>query len=282
METIRSLLEQDYPSLDMIVVDNASSDGSRELIQQTYPELSVRCTVTNLGYCAGNNVALSLGLSTGYDAVVIANHDIEVGPDAITRLVRASLLESSVGVVGGQEVSFSTGDSRTVGGRGYNFWVSRRRWLSRAQLPDHDERPLRVDYVQGALVLFTRLALESGVRLNEEMFAYTDEIELGFQLRSLGLTAYADPGLIIRHKSLGGRFGAKEGYLMQRNRWYLVRHYGRWYHRLVCFFLMSCLELPIKCFYRAVLGYPRFARACLWGFVDGIRGIGGPGRLTSL
>lgn len=282
LATLKCLIQQDYPALDLIVFDNGSTDGSREAIEEAYPNIPIINTGANLGYCGGNNVALDRGLQQSYDAVVIANHDIEVGPDAVERLVRVATAGESVGVVGAQEVDGDSGKCRVLGGRRYNFWLSRRQWIRDPQDLEAVGNAMEVAYVQGAFLLLTRAALESGIRLNEEMFAYADEVDLGLKLKRAGLGACVVPSVSVRHKSRGVRFGVVEGYLMQRNRWYLVRHYGSLPQRVVNFLLTLCVELPVKVLVRTVQGHGRYARACVLGFLDGVRGITGIGRVVSL
>jgi GT2 family glycosyltransferase len=282
LATIDCLKRQDCPALDLVVFDNASTDGSREAIQTAHPDIPVINTGDNLGYCGGNNAALEYGLHRGYDAVVIANHDVEVAPDAVAKLVRVAMSRTSVGVVGAQEVDDATGASRVLGGRRYNYWTSRRQWIRDRQALGAPDGPLEMAYVQGAFLLLTRAALERGIRLDEAMFAYADEIELGLQVSRAGLKAYVDPSVMVRHRSLGVPFGVVEGYLTQRNRWYLVRRHGNLPQRAVSFALTLGVELPLKALVRTLQGHGRYARACLLGFCDGVRGVTGIGRARSL
>lgn len=281
LATIASFQGQTCPGLDLVVFDNASSDGSREAVQAAFPALAVINTGSNLGYCGGNNAALEYGLARGYDAVVVANHDIELKPDAIERMMRVAALPDA-GVVGAQEVDAATGENRVFGGKPYDFWRSRRRWMKDPGEMQAAPGPVAVDYVQGALVLVTRRALDRGIRFNADMFAYADEIELGLQLKTAGLRAYVDPAVAVSHRSRGIRYGAVEGYLMQRNRWYLVRRHGTPAQRAVNFALTALIELPIKSALRTIQGHPRYAGACILGFVDGVRGRMGIGRVPGL
>ena len=132
------------------------------------------------------------------------------------------------------------------------------------------------------MVLFTRRALEAGVFMNEDLFMYYDEADLGFQLAKAGLTAYVDTRVIVRHKNREKRYNARAGYLHQRNRVYVVHRYGKWYHRVGFHLGVALIELPSKLIVRSVQGRPRFAWACVLGYVDGVAGRVGPGRATSL
>jgi GT2 family glycosyltransferase len=150
-----------------------------------------------------------------------------------------------------------------------------------ADLPG-DDRPLPATYVQGAVVLFTRRALEAGVFMNEDLFMYYDEADVGLQLARAGLKAYVDTRVIVRHKNREKFFNARAGYLHQRNRVYLVHRYGKWYHRLAFHLGVALVELPSKVLVRSMQGRFRFARACVLGYVDGIAGRMGTGRATAL
>lgn len=280
--TVEHLLRQTWPALDVIVFDNASSDGSREAIEAAFPGLTVINTGSNLGYSGGNNAALEYGLAHGYDAVIVANHDVVVQPDAVERLVRIATTEQNVGVVGAQEVDAITGQNRVLGGMGYNFWLSRRRWIKDPGELNATGGPIPMDYVQGAFLLVTRRALEHGIRFSVAMFAYVDEIELGFQLARAGLRTFVDPGVAVWHKSRGKLYGLNEGYLMQRNRWYLVRHHGTMPQRIVNFLATALVELPVKALVRTAQGHPGYARAGILGFIDGVRGRMGIGRVGRL
>jgi GT2 family glycosyltransferase len=209
----------------------------------------------------------------------VCNHDIELAPDALRLLVETAESHPDAGIVGGVELCHFTGRVTMVRGIGFSLWRGRPLWS--ADLPG-DDRPLLATYVQGAAVLFTRRALEAGVFMNEDLFMYYDEADVGLQLARAGLKAYVDTRVIVRHKNREKFFNARAGYLHQRNRVYLVHRYGKWYHRLSFHLGVALLELPSKVLIRSMQGRFRFARACVLGYVDGIAGRMGTGRATAL
>ena len=100
------------------------------------------------------------------------------------------------------------------------FWTGRARWSTDLPL---GASTLGATYVQGAMVMFTRRALEAGVFMNEDLFIYYDEADVGFQLQHAHLRAYADPRVRVRHKNRVKFFNPRSGYLHQRNRVYIVK-----------------------------------------------------------
>lgn len=277
--TIRSLQRQDYPDFRLQLLDNASPDDSVARIRAEVPDVDIQISRENLGYCGGNNRALRQGLADGYDHVVVCNHDIELAPDALRLMVETAEAHPDAGIVGGVELNHFTDRVTTARGVGFSLWKGRPMWSD--ELPD-DGRPLPASYVQGAMVLFTRRALEAGVYMNEELFMYYDEADIGFRLAGAGLRAYVDPRVIVRHKNREKFFNARAGYLHQRNRVYIVHRYGKWYHRVAFHLGVALVELPSKVLIRSLQGRARFAKACVLGYVDGIAGRMGPGRAKAL
>ena len=148
--------------------------------------------------------------------------------------------------------------------RDYSMWLT--------TIPRWTNPVIQVDYVQGALVLFTRKAVTSGVLFDTNLFMYGDEIDLYFQLQKRGQKAMVDMRCRVRHKSLYNRFNLLQGYFIQRNRLYLSRKYAPYYVYLLTILYTIAIELPVKMFVRTIQGYPYYAWSCALGFVDGLRG----------
>jgi GT2 family glycosyltransferase len=87
---VDSLDRLDYDRRLVLVVDNASSDGSEDRIREARPDVELIQSGHNLGYAGGNNVGIREALDRGADAVWILNNDTEVDPGALTALVDAA------------------------------------------------------------------------------------------------------------------------------------------------------------------------------------------------
>jgi len=272
--TLRSLQQQTYPNYHLQLADNASTDDSLIHIAREFPDLDIKVFPENLGYTGGNNRVLAQGFAEGYDYIVLCNHDIEVDERAIAYLVETATFHcSTAGVVGGVEVCFNSKPHRrraAVATGKYSKWTARAPWLPQAV--SNTSAPLQVPYVHGALVLFTSRALRSEVLMDENLFMYFDEVDVGFQLREKSLLAFVDPRVVFKHKGSPEQYGAREGYFMQRNRLYMVRKYGLWYHQLFYHLYAGLIELPAKVCLRSLQGHTRFARASVDGHIDALRG----------
>ena len=160
---------------------------------------------------------------------------------------------------------------RASAGGTYAKWFSRLAWKS-SPLSKAGEKWQEVFCVHGAFLLLTRKAISSGVRMNEDLFMYFDEVDLGFQLQMKGFRALVDHRVIFRHNRAPQAFTPRIGYLMQRNRLYMVRKHGRWFHLLFYILYSSLFELPAKIVVRSLQGRTGFALACIFGHLDGLRG----------
>lgn len=97
---IPSIKDTDYENLDIVIVDNNSSDNSLEYIRERHPDVELIETGENLGWAGGNNVGIRNAISAGADYVVLANNDIRVHPQWISAGVRAAESDPEVGFVG--------------------------------------------------------------------------------------------------------------------------------------------------------------------------------------
>lgn len=267
--TLQQLRRQDFGDFDLELLDNASTTDAVARIRAALPNLTIVTSPVNNGYAGGYNTILRRGFAAGYEHVIACNNDLEMGPEVVRELVAVADAHPDAGVVGCIEEDFFTGRVRAVGGRGFSLWKLRSNWSTDVEAVRL--RPV-FDYVQGAMVLFTRRALAAGVALDERLFMYYEEADLGMQLRNYGLTAYVAQAARVRHKADARFLDLRSGYYQQRNRVYLVKKYGKTYHLWWHILQEMLFELPAKFLLRASSGHARYAIACAIGFAHGVAG----------
>ena len=268
IETLHTLQQQTYRDYHLMLVDNASDERLLERVVREFPDLDVRRTAENSGYTGGNNFALRVAREEGYDCLLIATHDVQVEPRTLENLVETAMSHPDAGIVGAVELDSLTGHERASDGGAFSVWFSRLSWKT---APRAGSGPRDVFCVHGALLLFTDKLISNGLRMDENLFMYFDEVDLGFRLRERGLRLFVDRRVVFSHRGAAERFTPRVGYLMQRNRLYIVRKHGRWFHLLFYVLYSSLLELPAKALVRTLQGRGRFAYACLAGHIDALR-----------
>src|SRR5262245_28699969 len=93
-------LEYSRDRLEVVIIDNASSDGTPDTIRREFPGVTLIETGANLGYAAGNNVGLRYAVEQDFDYVLLLNNDTEVAPNFLTLLIAAAETDPHIGVVG--------------------------------------------------------------------------------------------------------------------------------------------------------------------------------------
>jgi GT2 family glycosyltransferase len=158
--TLASLVGLDYPALDLVVIDNGSTDDSRAAIAAAYPEVRQLPVAENRGISWGINHGLRWGLESGYDYLLVMNNDIEVAPDLVREMVAVAESDESIGCVAPKAYYHSERNRLWSTGGLLRFRESITRERGDGELDggqyDRDED---VPYVNGCAMLVRRAAL---------------------------------------------------------------------------------------------------------------------------
>ncbi|MHB8681163.1 MAG: glycosyltransferase family 2 protein [Acidimicrobiales bacterium] len=192
---------------EIVVVDNASSDGSTETLEAADAQVRVVRTGENLGYGAGANRGLAL---VGTDAVLVSNPDLVVHHGAVDALLAALLADDAVGVVGPRILE--TDGSRYPSARRFPSWVDaaghvlvgalwrENPFTRRYRMTDLDATvPTPVDWVSGACFLARRAALARVGGFDERYFMYLEDVDLCWRLRGAGYEILYVPAATVTH-----------------------------------------------------------------------------------
>jgi len=96
LECLRSLARVDYPTCEIVVVDNGSRTSPRQTILGEFPAVTYLETGRNLGYAGGNNIGIRHALKRGHDYVLVLNNDTAVEPDVLRRAVAVAESDASI------------------------------------------------------------------------------------------------------------------------------------------------------------------------------------------
>ena len=100
LDAVRSLRAMRYPAWELVVLDNASRDGSVAALAAAFPDLRQLRLATNRGSSSGYAAAMEWAFGKGYDYVLLLNNDIEVDPEMLAELVRVAASNPRIGAVG--------------------------------------------------------------------------------------------------------------------------------------------------------------------------------------
>jgi hypothetical protein len=204
---LQSLVGQTAPyPTEIVVVDNASSDGTPERVRAAWPSVKVIDAGGNLGFARANNIGIR---ATSGDFVLLLNPDTVVPPGAIAALVRGLVLRPDAAAAGPRlvdsegfpELSFGwaigpLGELRQkiVGG----LYARRVRQVVRLVNRWSRQAGPR-EWVSGACLLVRRGDLEAVGLLDERYFMYTEDVDLCVSLRKRGRSVYYLPQSEVVH-----------------------------------------------------------------------------------
>jgi GT2 family glycosyltransferase len=223
-------------ALEAIVVDNASTDGTSELVRDRFPDARL-VQSPNLGFAYGNNRALE-GTRARY--VLLLNPDTEILEGTLAEVVAMLDAQPEVGVAGVRQVG---GDGallptirrfpnamRALGEAfGSECWPVHPAWAGERVLdPDAYAQTGDCDWVVGSFLLARREALLAAGVLDERFFLYSEEPDLCLRVRQAGWRVRHLPTMTIRHHA--GKGGMRPRMVAQEafaRRQYARKHFSR-------------------------------------------------------
>jgi GT2 family glycosyltransferase len=225
---LESLYRQTVPAR-VIVVDNASSDGTAEMVRERFPRVELVRSERNLGFGpAINKVALSL---EGVDVLVLVNNDAVCRPDFVERIA-APFEDPGVGAVAG--VLVHARDPSRIDSAGIELDVTMRAWdyLTGARLGELAGAPAPVGPCGGAAA-YRLSAFKALGGFDESLFAYWEDTDLALRLREAGWACALAAAAIAEHhhaQTLGAG-SPRQRSLDVFGRAYLLGKYGvGWRH----------------------------------------------------
>jgi GT2 family glycosyltransferase len=200
---LASLTTQTCPAA-LILVDNGSTDASRELVRRLHPEVRIVALPGNLGFAAAANRGIEAALQAGAEFVALFNNDAVAEPDWLAHLLEAALEEPGLGTVTGKLLRMdgrridSTGDQLSSWGWAY----PRGRDESDAGQFDGPEQASVFCGTGGASLYRGAMLTQTG-GFDESFFAYLEDQDLGFRAQLAGWRARYVPRAVARHHMMG-------------------------------------------------------------------------------
>lgn len=212
----------DHPS-EIILVDNASSDGSVAAAKERFPHIRVLSLETNEGYAGGCNRGIEVAKG---EYIVLLNDDTKVDPDCLSELVKTAEADPTIGACQPKiralrepenfEYSGAAGGLMDV----YGYPFSRGRLMDYVEKDEgqYDE-PVEVFWASGVCMLLRKSVIDEVDPFDETYFAYMEEIDLSWRVHLGGYKVVYVPTSVVYH--IGGysleRKNVRRMFLNHRN-----------------------------------------------------------------
>jgi GT2 family glycosyltransferase len=272
---VAALRRSDFGARPLLVVDNASRDGSPLRLRARFPDVELIVGPENVGFAAGVNVGLERLRARDVATILLVNPDTEVATDFYAPLARA--VAEGAAIAGPKLVSpAAPGAPRRIWAAGGAVTFGRN--LStlfghREQDRGQHDRPRDVTFLPGTVWLLARTLVDAIGPLDDGFFCYVEDVDYCLRATARGARLRYEPRSLVVHEgsaASGGGYTKLRKYLNSVGAIRLLRKHGtagRWLR----FLLADVLTWPLALVYASLRGRPA---AALWkgrGLLDGWR-----------
>lgn len=275
------LAELDKLGGKLVVVDNASNDGSIEYMQDKFPQVKILQTGENLGGSGGFRTGMRYVLSKpSIQYIWLLDNDIVVDKDSLPPLIELLLKNQKAGAAGSQICIYDNPDTIQEVGAYYTPWLGALEQHGSGEKRS-DSPPFEVDYLAACSLLIRRECLEQ-VGIFSDFFIFYDDVEWGLRAKMSGWQLFAVPASVIRHHyNMIKPVVPWREYYRKRNRLVVLASYpprlGKWTAIFVYVFFINYSLMMCR-----LRGDRTFHRTLFLARNDAINGILGKRDLNSL
>ena len=225
LNCIESIKKSAYKNLEIIVVDNISTDKSQETCKEKYPDIKLIQNNENFGYCEGNNIGIREAKG---DYIIILNPDTIVESNCIEELISAynkfgeGLYQPKILSLEKTQILQSTGNMLHIFGFGFARDKGKNDNLEKNTIE-------KIGYASGTCLFTSKKVLKQVGLLDPFLFLYHDDLDLGWRAAQIGISSYYVPNSVIYHvESYALKWNARKFYWLERNRKYcILTHYSK-------------------------------------------------------
>jgi GT2 family glycosyltransferase len=221
-DCLESLNAQTFKDFETILVDNGSSDGSLEFVDNHYPWVKTVALPANLGFAGGNNAGFPYASG---EYIIVLNNDTEAEPTWLEELIRAADENPTAGMVASRICSYD--DHNIIDSLGVKVCSD---GMSRGGFRLQRFTDLALGKTEEILLpsacaaLYRRQMIEAVGFFDEDFFAYCEDTDLGMRGRLAGWKAILARDAVVYHKysQTGGSFSPFKLYLVERNHYWVA------------------------------------------------------------
>ncbi|TAN71707.1 MAG: glycosyltransferase family 2 protein [Gallionella sp.] len=197
LRCLESIRTQTLQPSRVIVIDNASSDGSEAAAAKAFPEFTIVALNENCGFAAANNYAVKI--ADDCEWLALLNPDAYAAQNWLERLLDAAQRNNGFSVFGTRMLMDN--DPSLLDGVGDVYHISGLAWRKGHGMPAYGrfEEPVEIISPCAAAALYCRQGFLAVGGFDEDYFCYMEDVDLGLRFHLFGLRCLYVPGSLVRH-----------------------------------------------------------------------------------
>ena len=250
-----SLRDQSMPDFDIIVVDNASNDGSIELVEDKYKEVIVKRLDRNYGFCHAVNVGIAM---TKTEYLILLNNDTRVDRDFVLKLYETIDKHKDTFAVASKMLQMSEPDKIDAAGDLYCAlgWAFS---LGKDKSSDKYAKEAEVFSACGGASIYRKSIFDQIGYFDELHFSYLEDVDVCYRAKIMGYKNRYTPEAIVYHAgsaTTGSRHNPFKVRLSARNSWYVIYKNMPWLQIIINLPLFM-IGFSVKALFFILKGYGR-------------------------
>jgi len=216
-DAITGVHKQTYRSWKLVVVDNASTDGSADHLEEMYPSTQVIRSPLNVGFAAANNLAVTTVPEVSW--IALLNPDAVPHPHWLEKMVTAIRAYPEFGSFSSRTLTAHNPD--IIDGAGDVYHVSGRYWRRGAGCPDSSKYAVNQEVFSAcaAAAMYSAKVWSKVGGMDKDFFCYGEDVDLGFRMQLAGYRCLYIPAAQVAHhgSAITGRHSDFSTYYGHRN-----------------------------------------------------------------
>jgi GT2 family glycosyltransferase len=269
VECLNSLFDLEYTNYEIVVVDNASTDGSQEFMKRSFPQITIIQNLRNLGFGEGFNVGIRAAIAHGADYVLCLNNDVVVDKPFLKEIVRVGETDIKIGGLCPLEFSYSQPDRIVCAGGSIGFVRGKLRGFGELDKGQYSKTET-TGLLSGPAMMLKLIPLKNIGLFDCDYFYGPEDQDIAFRMLKAGYKLVFVPKAKVWHK----RRGATNGKITPLNDYFHVRNYLLFAKKnasngdlFFSFLYFGLVDFPITFIKRIFAGKWRHSKAILTGVI---------------
>ena len=251
IDCVQSLLEVECSMFDIVIVDNASTDRSVEILKQRFPDCKLVQNNKNLGFSGGNNVGIKYALTHDFKYILLLNNDTVVEKNFIFPLIEKLENNEAIGVVQSKLLNYY--DHKKIDSLGQEILTAggMRDIINNGLSKKSCRNPIEIFGACAAAALYRAEVFSEIGLFDESFFIIFEDADLSWRIRLKGYKTFLVPDSVVYHKrgiSGGNRWNKIRNYYRRRNNLFLIIKYwpNNYFIKNMHFILYSLIRNSIN------------------------------------